>query len=70
MSKNRSKDEMSQLRDLAGQTLEAYRELNAVAAEAAYRVTGKASGESLARASQLLEGVLAAIKRTEAPTSA
>jgi hypothetical protein len=60
---------MLQVRDLAGRTLEAYRELNTVAAEAAYRDNGKASSESLARASELLEGVLSVIRRTDSTTS-
>ena len=65
LAKNRTKDDQTRLRDLAGRTLEAYRELNSAAAEAAYRDAGKIGGESLARAGEILESVLSSLKRGE-----
>lgn len=63
MSRSRTKDERVHLRELAGRTLDAYRELNSAAAEAAYQESDKAHKESLARASELLEAVLASLKQ-------
>lgn len=65
MAKTRTKDDQTRLRDLAGRTLEAYRELNSAAAEAAYRDDGKLGGENLARAGEILESVLSSLKRDE-----
>jgi hypothetical protein len=58
------KDEKERLRELACQTLEAYRSLNSVAAEASYGRNGDVDGDGLARAGELLEAVIAEIKGT------
>lgn len=61
VSKNGSREERAHLRELAIKTLEAYRNLNAVAANAAY-AGGAGNGDGLARASELLESVLSELK--------
>lgn len=64
MSRNGPDRKRSQLRELASRTLEAYRTLNSAAAEASYVGSAKPPGNSLARASELLEGVVTEIKGT------
>jgi len=59
----KSKAEQKRLRELARQTLEAYRELNAAAAESAF-VRSDPNGESMIRAGELLESVLAELRGT------
>jgi hypothetical protein len=63
LGKGRTKNEQTELRDLAGRTLEAYRELNSAAADAAYGDASKVGGENLARAGEILESVLSSLKR-------
>ncbi|MGD2154856.1 MAG: hypothetical protein PVG79_16445 [Gemmatimonadales bacterium] len=63
MAGDKSKAEQKRLRELARQTLEAYRELNAAAAESAF-VRGNPNGESMVRAGELLESVLAELRGT------
>ena len=55
-------EERDRYRELASQTLEAYRNLNTVAAEASFGRNGSVDGAGLARASELLESVLAEIE--------
>ncbi|NIW35855.1 MAG: hypothetical protein GWN32_04760 [Gemmatimonadetes bacterium] len=62
MQKNRMRQEGQRLRELARRTLEAYRNLNAAAADAAFVRSGKLNGESISRAGKLLEDVIAEIK--------
>lgn len=64
MAGNNSKAEQKRLRELARQTLEAYRELNAAAAESAFVRSGGPNGESMVRACELLEAVLAELRGT------
>jgi hypothetical protein len=64
MSGEKRKAEQKRLRELARQTLEAYRELNAAAAESAFVRSGGPSGESMVRAGELLESVLAELRGT------
>ena len=64
MTKNRLKEQGLRLRELARQTLEAYRSLNEAAAEAAFSRNGSVNGASVDRASELLEEVIAGIKQT------
>lgn len=64
MAKKQVREERDRFRELASQTLEAYRNLNTVAAEASFGRDGGVDGDGLARASQLLESVLAEIKGT------
>ncbi|MEE9132546.1 MAG: hypothetical protein V3U13_03210 [Gemmatimonadota bacterium] len=66
MSSKQLKDEKARLRELACRTLEAYRNLNTVAAEASLLGNDKPDGEGLTRASELLEVVIAEIKGTAA----
>jgi len=65
LSKNRNDDKV-RLRELARQTLEAYRSLNSVAAEASLLGHKTPNGEGLARAGELLESVITEIKGTKA----
>ena len=62
MSKKQAKEERDRLRELACQTLEAYRNINTVAAEASFGRNGGVDGDGLARAGELLEAVIAEIK--------
>lgn len=62
MAKKQTREEQDRYRELASQTLEAYRNLNAVAAEASFGRNGGVEGDGLARAGELLESVLAEIK--------
>lgn len=62
MAGTKSKAEQKRLRELARQTLEAYRELNAAAAESAFVRSDGPNGESMARAGELLESVLAELR--------
>lgn len=64
MSKKQVKEERDRLRELACQTLEAYRNLNTVAAEASFGRNGSVDGEGLARAGELLEAVISEIRST------
>jgi len=64
VAKKQVREERDRFRELASQTLEAYRNLNTVAAEASFGRDGGVDGDGLARASQLLESVLAEIKGT------
>ena len=64
MSKKQVKEERDRLRELACQTLEAYRNLNTVAAEASFGRNGNVDGEGLARAGELLEAVISEIRST------
>lgn len=64
MAKKQAREERDRFRELASQTLEAYRNLNTVAAEASFGRNGGVDGDGLARASELLETVLAEIKGT------
>ncbi len=64
MPSRKWKQEQMRLRELASQTLDAYRELNSAAAEVSFKRNGPPDADGLARASKLLEGVLAEIKRT------
>lgn len=64
MAKKQSREERDRYRELASQTLEAYRNLNTVAAEASFGRNGSLDNEGLARAGELLESVLAEIKGT------
>lgn len=64
MAKKHVREERDRLRELASQTLEAYRNLNTIAAEASFGRNGGIDGDGLARASELLESVLAEIKGT------
>lgn len=70
MTENRVRVERARLRELARQTLEAFRKLNSAAAEASYPGNGKGNGggmpgaENMSGAIQLLEEVLAEIKKT------
>jgi len=64
VGKKQVREERDRFRELASQTLEAYRNLNTVAAEASFGRDGGVDGDGLARASQLLESVLAEIKGT------
>ncbi len=64
ITKNRLKEQGLRLRDLARQTLEAYRNLNEAAAEAAFSRNGSVNGTSLERATEILEEVVAGIKQT------
>jgi hypothetical protein len=61
LPKNHSQDK-ARLRDLATQTLEAYRSLNTVAAEASFAGNSTSNGEGLDRAGKLLETVIAELK--------
>jgi len=64
VSKKQVKEERDRLRELACQTLEAYRNLNTVAAEASFGRNGSVDSEGLARASELLEAVISEIRNT------
>ena len=65
MSKKGLEGNRSQLRDLAARTLEAYRTLNTAAAEASHvGGSSKPNGNSLGRATELLEAVVTEIKGT------
>jgi hypothetical protein len=64
MAGEKSKAEQKRLRELARQTLEAYRELNAAAAESAFVRSDGPNGESMVRAGELLESVLAELRGT------
>jgi hypothetical protein len=64
LSKNGTKEQKVWLRDLAVQTLEAYRNLNSVAADAAFVRNSKPHTTELNRASEILEAVIAEIKGT------
>jgi hypothetical protein len=66
LSTKQLKDEKVRLRELACRTLEAYRNLNTVAAEASLLGSDKPNGEGLTRAGELLEVVIAEIKGTAA----
>lgn len=66
LSRKQLKDEKARLRELACRTLEAYRNLNTVAAEASLLGNDKPDGEGLTRAGELLEVVIAEIKGTAA----
>jgi hypothetical protein len=57
----RMRKEGLRLRELARRTLEAYRKLNEAAADAAFVGNRELNGESVSRAGQLLEGVIAEI---------
>lgn len=70
MSKKQIRDERDRLRELACQTLEAYRNLNSVAAEASFGRNGGVEGDGLARAGELLEAVIAEIRDTAKTSSA
>ncbi len=70
MSKKQIKEERDRLRQLACQTLEAYRNLNTVAAEASFGRNGGVDGDGLARAGELLEAVIAEIKSTTKSSTA
>lgn len=62
MSKKQMIEEKVRLRELASQTLEAYRRLNSAAAEAS---TGESRrGDGLAKASELLQSVVTQINGT------
>ena len=58
------KAERRRLRELARQTLEAYRELNAAAAESAFSRGDGPNGENMTRAGELLESVVAELRGT------
>jgi hypothetical protein len=62
VAKKQAREERDRYRELASQTLEAYRSLNTVAAEASFGRNGGVDGDGLARAGELLEAVLAEIK--------
>ncbi len=64
MANQKSKAEGRQLRELARQTLQAFRELNAAAAEAAFVRGESPNGESMVRAGDLLEAVIAELRGT------
>jgi len=64
MAENKAKAEWKRLRELARQTLAAYRELNAAAAEAAFVRSKSPNGESMVRAGDLLEAVIAELRGT------
>ena len=64
MGKRQAREVSDRYRELASQTLEAYRNLNTVAAEASFGRNGSVDGDGLARASELLESVLSEIKGT------
>lgn len=64
MSNNGSGDDRARLRELASRTLEAYRNLNAVAASAAYAQDGTPDTSGLVRAGELLEEVIAELRGT------
>ena len=64
MANEKEKAERKRLRDLARKTLEAYRELNAAAAEASLIGKKGPNGDSMVRAGDILEGVLAEIRGT------
>ena len=61
--KNRLKEQGLHLRELARQTLEAYRNLNEAAAEAAFSRSGSVNGARVERANEILEEVVAGIKQ-------
>lgn len=63
MPKHHPQDK-ARLRELATQTLEAYRSLNTVAAEASFAGNSDTNGEGLNRAGKLLETVIAELKTT------
>jgi hypothetical protein len=64
MKGEKRKAEQKRLRELARRTLEAFRELNAAAADMAFvRSTGP-KGENMTRAGDLLEAVIAEIRGT------
>lgn len=63
------KEEQERLRELARRTLEAFRELNRAAA-AASLLNGDQEGAELARASKLLDEILADLKRIKSPSAA
>lgn len=62
MADEKLKTEKRRLRELACQTLAAFRELNAAAAEASLIGSKGPNGESMVRAGDLLEAVLAEIR--------
>ncbi len=63
MTKNRLKEQGLRLRELARQTLEAYRNLNEAAAEAAFSRNGSVNDASVERASELLEEVVSGLRQ-------
>ena len=63
MTKNRLKEQGLRLRELARQTLEAYRNLNEAAAEAAFSRNGSVNRASVERASKLLEEVVSGLRQ-------
>lgn len=67
--KKELRTDKERLRDLARQTLEAYRSLNTVAAEASFGRNGGAKSEGLSRAGELLESVVSEIKGTSKPVN-
>ncbi|UCC74562.1 MAG: hypothetical protein JSV86_08440 [Gemmatimonadota bacterium] len=64
MANERAKAEQKRLRELARRTLEAFRELNAAAAESAFVRSKGPNGESMVRAGDLLEAVIAELRGT------
>lgn len=62
MADDEPKTQKKRLRELARQTLAAFRELNAAAAEASFIRAKGPNGESMVRAGDLLEAVLAEIR--------
>lgn len=62
MADDKPKTQKKRLRELARQTLAAFRELNAAAAEASFMGNQGPNGESMVRAGDLLEAVLAEIR--------
>lgn len=67
--KKELRTDKERLRDLARQTLEAYRSLNTVAAEASFGRNGGAKNEGLTRAGELLESVVSEIKGASKPVN-
>ncbi len=64
MSKKQMIEEKVRLRELASQTLEAYRRLNSAAAEASTAQGESRRGDGLAKASELLQSVVTQINGT------
>ncbi len=62
MGKKKVIDERIRLRELACQTLEAYRSINSAAAAASFTHPDSGNGEGLTRAGELLEAVVTEIK--------
>lgn len=57
-----TRERQRRLRSLAVRTLEAYRALNEAAADAALPIRARRGSDGLARAAELLEGVLEELK--------